>query len=689
MATRIQLDKGIYSVDGRSQIMVSADYPYYRDTLDNWRHRLIRLRDDCRVNIITFYIPWRHHQPRPDSPPDFNGHSQANRNVIHFIQLCAELNLYCIAKPGPFIHAETNFGGLPDWTSPSNTPTIQAWQSAEGQPNTWSSAIIDNDGFISGVEWSLPAPFDPIFLMAACKWLTIVGQEVITPYAHPNGPIIFAQIANEGIYSDGHLLWDYDYSPSSLARYRAWLAKQYGDIAVYNRRNATTYTTWEDIEPPRHPPVSNDLQSLQQYIDWGDWCGRFYEVIYREWGNALNVSIPLLVNPNPPQADEGGVDAWLTRVVPEVWPSVNYGFTNWIGDVSADISAYDRYLLAAKRMRGINLEENWGFSKLYDPSYVDAATSFYQTLLAIAGGASGYNIYTGVSTAAWDNGLDALHERPYPATAPITKDGELLPKATTLRWLNHFLDEHGTEFLDCRAEAQIAYGVYLPYAACAAWSKTMVDMPICGMALNTFQREMDIRSVDYGLINLAANDWGDYTYIALHGWRWMDALIAERLRAHAEKGGIVYFTGQIPDLDEHSQPTRTLQHPHIQLINTWQALPISTSRAERISENGRIWIRAHPKTDVLYVIVLIPANGPTRAEFNIELNGRMSHLAVQAALGGGAFIRIADRHITSALVKGHNGWRGSAVKPLCTLDGNGPALNTTGDFLWLNGQFIF
>lgn len=686
MAKRIQMDKGIYTVDGQGQIMVSADYPYYRDDRDNWRDRLTRLRDDCGINIITFYIPWRHHQPHPDAHPDFDGHSQANRDVLHFVRLCAELNLYCIAKSGPFIHAETNFGGLPDWVSPSNTPAIEAWQNAMGAPNTWSGAQIDEQGFVSGAEWALPAPFDPLFLTMVRQWLAIVGREVIAPHSYSSGPIIFVQIANEGIYSDGHLLWDYDYSPSTLGRYRAWLAAQYDDdIQRYNQQCGTAYSDWQAIDPPRQKPVSGERRDLQPYIDWGRWCGLLYEAVYREWGAALAVETPLLVNPNPPQADEGGVDAWLARVVPERWPSVHYGFTNWIGDVTADVSAYDRYLLAAKRARGVNLEENWGFSKLYDPSYVDAATSFYQTLLAIAGGASGYNVYTGVSTAAWDQRLDALHERPYPATAPITATGELLPKAATLRLLNRFWAEHGAEFLACDAEARLAFGLYLPYAACAAWGAAVPDMPICGTALVAFQREMAARGADYGLINLEADDWGSYEAIALAGGRWLDATIAERLHDYAEAGGYVYFTGQIPRWDMRGRALDTLAHPRVVLIPDWGALPPLPTRARG---NAPLWVRAHPEEQVYYAIVLIPSGGPTTAEYDIKLADQMHRLTVRAALGGGALLRIAAGRIASALVKGRNDWLGSAVAPSCLLDGAGPALDTVGDFLWLNGGFI-
>ncbi|MGP3963940.1 hypothetical protein ACTWPT_49050 [Nonomuraea sp. 3N208] len=39
---------------------------------------------------------------------------------------------------------------------------------------------------------------------------------------------------------------------------------------------------------------------------------------------------------SPPAGDGGDPDSWLARVRPETWDGLRYGFTNWMGVVSAD-----------------------------------------------------------------------------------------------------------------------------------------------------------------------------------------------------------------------------------------------------------------------------------------------------------------------------------------------------------------
>jgi beta-galactosidase GanA len=59
---------------------------------------------------MQFYIPWNFHEPLPGL---FDWAGQ--RNVTGFIQLASSLGLRVLVRPGPFICAEWEFGGLPAW----------------------------------------------------------------------------------------------------------------------------------------------------------------------------------------------------------------------------------------------------------------------------------------------------------------------------------------------------------------------------------------------------------------------------------------------------------------------------------------------------------------------------------------------------------------------------------------------
>ncbi len=665
---------GVFHVDGVPQALVSADYPYYRDDPSHWEGRLTALRDECGVRIVTFYIPWRHHQPALGGDYDFTGRTQPNRDVLGFIATVARLGMLAVAKPGPFIHAETNFGSLPDALSPTLNPAIEAWQDAAGRPNTWSSAVRDAEGFISGMELALPAPFDPLFLGHTRQWLSAVGEQVIRPQQHPHGPIILVQIANEGVYSDGQApVWEFDYSPSTIERYRAWLAAEYPHMDAYNASHGTEYDDWGQVEPPRTFPQG--LPTPQQnadYRDWGRFAAHFLGEVYREWLAALRADVPVVINLNPPVNDAYGTDAWLARVEPERYPFVHYGFTNWIGDVSADPSAFDRYLLTAKRVRGINFEENWSFSKLYDASYIEPATPFFQTLLALAGGAAGYNIYTGVNTAHWDDHLDALHERPYPDASPIREDGSASYKATIARWLNAFLEDHGSAFVQARLWQPVALGIVQAHCYASMWD----ELPLHGMAVNTFQRLMHENGCDYGILSLdhaSPEALAAYPLLVVNDGDLLSEAIQARLAAYAAQGGRVYLLG-------------SRRYP-------W-ALPAASLRdvlpalarypRPRLQEgSGTAWVRT--TGDTLFAIVLLPKGDDTQAVFRVPWEGAEHTLAVQAAPGAGAIMAVQRGRIVGAVCKGVNDWVRRRVEPLVRWDDHTIGAPAACDLAWRRG----
>ncbi|MBC3839880.1 hypothetical protein GXW82_05640 [Streptacidiphilus sp. 4-A2] len=166
---RFELRDGVLHTDGVPGLLATADYPYYRDDPTVWQDRLRTLRDATGIGIVSSYIPWRHHQPDPDTPPDFTGATRADRDVLGYLRICAELGLRVILKPGPFIHAETNYGGLPDWICPLRDPRVEAQLDAHGEPVRWVGSVAGPDGRIE--RWPLPAPLGGHFAARTAEWL--------------------------------------------------------------------------------------------------------------------------------------------------------------------------------------------------------------------------------------------------------------------------------------------------------------------------------------------------------------------------------------------------------------------------------------------------------------------------------------------------------------------------------------
>ncbi|XP_013366699.1 PREDICTED: beta-galactosidase-1-like protein 2 isoform X2 [Chinchilla lanigera] len=82
---------------------------YFRVPRDYWRDRLLKMKA-CGLNTLTTYVPWNLHEPERGKF-DFSG----NLDLEAFVRLAAEIGLWVILRPGPYICAEIDLGGLPSW----------------------------------------------------------------------------------------------------------------------------------------------------------------------------------------------------------------------------------------------------------------------------------------------------------------------------------------------------------------------------------------------------------------------------------------------------------------------------------------------------------------------------------------------------------------------------------------------
>jgi hypothetical protein len=142
---------------------------------------------------------------------------------------------------------------------------------------------------------------------------------------------------------------------------------------------------------------------------------------------------------------------------------VHYGYTNWLGDTARDDEALANYLLAAKRARGPNLEENWSLGWV-EPSTRIPGASIHNGLLGLACGATGLTVYTACATDQWDAHLDLDGvTRPYGESAPVDASGKPGAAYPRLRTLTHFLAGQGTDLVGSRGLPGPIVGTHLEF----------------------------------------------------------------------------------------------------------------------------------------------------------------------------------------------------------------------------------
>lgn len=106
-----------FLMDGKPYTILSGAMHYFRIPRAYWTDRLTKLKE-CGFNTVETYMPWNLHEKR-EGEFDFSG----MLNVEAYIECAAALGLNVILRPGPYICAEWEAGGLPAWllTHPNMT----------------------------------------------------------------------------------------------------------------------------------------------------------------------------------------------------------------------------------------------------------------------------------------------------------------------------------------------------------------------------------------------------------------------------------------------------------------------------------------------------------------------------------------------------------------------------------------
>lgn len=144
---------------GKQHYVYSGAIHYFRLLPSCWRDRMEKLKN-CGFNTVETYTCWSLHE-RKENQFDFSGRLDLGK----FIDMAGELGLDVIIRPGPYICAETDFGGMPSWLL--NYPGI---------------------GLRS---------FDPIFLEKTERYFKELSKIIKPRLAANGGPVQMIQIENE------------------------------------------------------------------------------------------------------------------------------------------------------------------------------------------------------------------------------------------------------------------------------------------------------------------------------------------------------------------------------------------------------------------------------------------------------------------------------------------------------------
>ncbi|NWU76194.1 BGAL galactosidase, partial [Onychorhynchus coronatus] len=279
---QVDYERNCFLKDGVPFRYISGSIHYARVPRPAWRDRLLKMHMSG-LSAVQVYIPWNYHEILP-GVYDFAG----NRDVEAFLDLTAELGLLVILRPGPYICAEWEMGGLPAWL-------------------LWKPDIILRSS-------------DPAYLAAVDSWLHVLLPKIKPRLYQHGGNIISVQVENE---YGSYYACDYGYLRHLLGSFRALLGSEvllfttdstraeelccgtlqglYATIDFGPGSNVT-----EAFDAQRHVEPKGPLVNSEYYTGWLDYWGEAHASTSAAWvargledmlqlGASVNMQSPFLL----------------------------------------------------------------------------------------------------------------------------------------------------------------------------------------------------------------------------------------------------------------------------------------------------------------------------------------------------------------------------------------------------------
>ncbi|XP_044159623.1 beta-galactosidase-1-like protein [Bufo gargarizans] len=250
----IDYNRNCFLKDGRCFRYISGSIHYFRIPSSYWKDRLMKMYM-TGLNAVQIYVPWNFHEPQP-GVYNFRG----DHDLEHFLNLTMELGLLVIMRPGPYICAEWDMGGLPAWLLNKKNISLRA--------------------------------SDPDYLNAVDSWLSVLLPKLRPRLYNNGGNIISVQVENE--YGSFQAC-DYGYMRHLHAMFRLYLGD---DVVLFTTDGNADYFlrcgTLQDLyatvdfgpvdnvtkafEAMRRYQPTGPLVNSEYYTGWLDYWGEKHAV---------------------------------------------------------------------------------------------------------------------------------------------------------------------------------------------------------------------------------------------------------------------------------------------------------------------------------------------------------------------------------------------------------------------------
>jgi len=163
---KFELTGGNFVLDGAPFRLVAGEMHLPRVLPEFWDQRIKQARA-MGLNAVSLYVMWNQLEPK-EGQFNFEGFNDVRRVV----QLCQANGMWVVLRPGPFVCAEFEFGGLPAWLLTKHCELRK---------------------------------FDPVTLEFDRRYLRKLGEQLADLQVQRGGPILMVQVENEHRAMDAYI----------------------------------------------------------------------------------------------------------------------------------------------------------------------------------------------------------------------------------------------------------------------------------------------------------------------------------------------------------------------------------------------------------------------------------------------------------------------------------------------------
>jgi beta-galactosidase len=542
----IQIQDKQILIDGRPRVVMAGEIHYFRVARDEWEQRILLLKE-AGCNAVASYIPWLWHE-LPDGSIDVTGATCPERDVAAFIDLCAEHDLWFIARPGPFIMAELKNEGLP-FRLYTEHPEIV--------PSGWDGRPAPS----RTVDYLAPA-----YLDECDRWFGAVLPLIAERLQPQGGNVIAVQLDNE----IGMLAWvtnSPDLTDHLVADLAEWAQGRYADTVPYPLEP-------HDIRSPKEEwagPLRQDLAVFMR-----DRFRRYVEAL-RPMAEARGVvDVPFLINIHGTEGGSGEPFPIGISQLVETYagvPGVISGSDHYLGDMTLSTTT-DLYVINAfmdavhgpgQPTTSLEFEAGsgdygGGVDNQYDPSTVDLKT---RRSLAQGNRMINYYLFAGGINPPLEERVGDGNDRisftgeRHGTAAPVGPEGQKgMTYAATARtvhavrlherWLSRMEEDHDAVQLGLVLDS---FATEYHHPDSAVMTEVVEDLRRHRGAgpRRALVRSMLLGGYRFGAVHLQRDE--PRGVVALATGRHLAPEVQQGLVDHLSRGGGLLMLGRLPDRD--------------------------------------------------------------------------------------------------------------------------------------------